>query len=447
MTKQNKELFQPYTFRNGITVPNRIAMAPMTTWASNDDYTISADEVTHYAARIKGIGLVITGCTRVTLNGIGFTHEYASYDDSFLPSLKKLAAVAKSGGAPAILQIYHAGNKAIAGLIPGGDVVSASAIEVGPMSFVKGQIIPRQLIDDEVIDIIKAFGQATRRAIEASFDGVEIHGAHGFLLQNFFSPIYNQRNDDWGGSAEKRMRFPLEVVKEIQEVIEEYAGRPFLLGYRISPEEQQTESYKLKDIYPFIDELIKLEIDYLHASLSNVLDSKPIGLTEGKTIAELLLEYVNNRVPVIAFTFDTNHFKGRYKERQFMQGKLYHEGLGVSRDERQGRREANLLNYKFYNAPHAALLFMPSVGDNVQIAADIGMYAQTFLLSLTAHGLEGVPQTILGFFADIIREHLAIPDELKMMFGISFGYGDKEGNGYGIKMARSPIEENVTFHN
>ena len=275
-------------------------MAPMTTWASNDDYTISDDEVNHYKARVKGIGLVITGCTRVTANGIGFTHEYASYDDSFLPSLKRLAAAAKSDGAPAILQIYHAGNKAIPELIPGGDVVSASAIEVSPMPFVKGDKIPRELTHDEILDIIKAFGQATRRAIEAGFDGVELHGAHGFLLQNFFSPLYNQRTDDWGGSAEARMRFPLEVVKEVQEIIHEYADRPFLLGYRISPEEPQPESYKLQDIYPLIDELINLEVDYLHASLFNVLDSKPMGTTEGKTIAELIVEYVAERVPVIA---------------------------------------------------------------------------------------------------------------------------------------------------
>src|ERR1700712_3757836 len=212
MTKPNKELFQPYTFKKGITVNNRIAMAPMTTWASNDDYTISDEEVKHYKARVKDIGLVITGCSRVTQNGIGFTHEYASYDDVFLPSLRKLAAAAKSDGAPAIMQIYHAGNKAISELIPGGDVVSASAIEVGPLPFVHGAVIPRSLTHDEIIGIIKAFGQATRRAIEAGFDGVELHGAYGFLLQNFFSPLYNHRTDDWGGTAGNRMRFPLEVV-------------------------------------------------------------------------------------------------------------------------------------------------------------------------------------------------------------------------------------------
>ncbi|MEJ6979998.1 NADH:flavin oxidoreductase [Pedobacter sp. P351] len=198
------------------------------------------------------------------------------------------------------MQIYHAGNKAVADLIPGGEVVSASAVEVGPMPFVKSETIPRALSNDEILDIIKAFGDTVRRAIEAGFDGVELHGAHGFLLQNFFSPLYNQRSDNWGGSAENRMRFPLEVVKEIRNVINENADRPFLLGYRISPEEPQPESYKINDIYPLIDALVEAGVDYVHASLVNVLESKPIGAEEGKTIAELILAHVDGRVPVIA---------------------------------------------------------------------------------------------------------------------------------------------------
>lgn len=212
-------------------------MAPMTTWASNDDYTISDDEVRHYKARVSGVGLVITGCTRVTPSGIGFPHEYAAYDDSFIPSLKKLAVAAKKDGARAILQIYHAGNKANPGLIPNADQVSASAVATGPQLFV-----------------------------------------NGFLLQ----------------------KFPLEVVREVQRVISEHAKSPFLLGYRISPEEPQPEGYKMEDIYPLLDKLIESKVDYIHASLFNVLESKPIGATEGKTIAELILNYVAHRIPVIA---------------------------------------------------------------------------------------------------------------------------------------------------
>lgn len=276
-------------------------MAPMTTWASNEDYTVSDDELKYYSARASGPGLVITGCTRVTDNGIGFTHEFASSSDSFLPGLKKLATVAKSGGAPAILQIYHAGNKAIAELINNGDVVSASAVSIGTAPFVNGTaIMPRALGHQEILDVIEAFGKTTRRAIEAGFDGVELHGAHGFLLQNFFSPIYNTRNDQWGGSAQKRMNFPLEVVREVKTVIDKYADKPFVLGYRISPEELQEEGYKVEDTYPLIDELIELKIDYLHASLTNVIESRPVGEKIEKTLASHLIEHVNGRIPIIA---------------------------------------------------------------------------------------------------------------------------------------------------
>jgi 2,4-dienoyl-CoA reductase (NADPH2) len=300
MDTRETTICQSFTFKNGITLRNRVAMAPMTTWASNDDYTISDDEVRHYRSRANRVGLVITGCSRVAPNGIGFTHEFASYNDSFLPSLSKLAKAAKSGGAPAILQLYHAGNKAIPELIPGGDVVSASAIEVGPMSFVNSQAIPHALTHEEILALIEAFGQATRRAIESGFDGVELHGAHGFLLQNFFSPLYNQRTDQWGGSARNRMQFPLAVVREVQRVVREHAQRPFLVGYRISPEEPQPESYKLPDVYPLIDALIDLNVDYLHASLANILDSRPIGRSDEKTSAELIVDHVDDRIPVIA---------------------------------------------------------------------------------------------------------------------------------------------------
>ncbi|MBM7420416.1 MULTISPECIES: hypothetical protein [Chryseobacterium] len=233
MNKYNK-LFSPLSFDKGISLKNRLVMAPMTTWASNEDFTISDEEVEYYHKRVNGVGLVITGCTHVTANGIGFTHEFAGYDDTFLPSLKKLAKAAKSGGAPAILQMFHAGNKAIPGLIPNGEVVSASAVSSGPVLLSEKENLPKELNENEILEIIKAFGETTRRAIEAGFNGVEIHGAHGFLLQNFISPFFNKRNDQWGGSLENRIRLSLEIVREVKKVVSEYADRPFLIGYRIS---------------------------------------------------------------------------------------------------------------------------------------------------------------------------------------------------------------------
>jgi 2,4-dienoyl-CoA reductase-like NADH-dependent reductase (Old Yellow Enzyme family) len=299
MNTKTGQLFEPFTFKNGIETKNRIAMAPMTTWASNDDYTIADDEIKHYEARSGNVGLVITGCTRIMANGIGFPNEYASYDDSFLPGLEKLAATSKRGGNPAILQIYHAGNKAVLDLIPDGIPVSASAVALAPSMFYAGGTVSRELTHEEILEIIKAFGETTHRAIKAGFDGIELHGAHGFLLQNFFSPYYNQRTDYWGGSAEKRMNFAVEVIREIQDVIRRYADRPFLIGFRISPEEP--ESYRVKDTFPLIDTLIDSGIDYLHVSLANLLSQKSVDDENGdSTILKLIIDHVDKRIPVIS---------------------------------------------------------------------------------------------------------------------------------------------------
>ncbi|SDK42165.1 2,4-dienoyl-CoA reductase [Paenibacillus sp. OK060] len=299
MNTNYKNLFASFTFKNGITLRNRVVMAPMTTWASNDDYTISDDEVKYYKRRVKGVGLVITGCTHVQPNGIGFTNEFAAYDDRFIPSLRKLADAAKSGGAPVVLQIFHAGNKALPDLTPNGDVVSSSAVETEATGFAPS-VMPRELSHDEILEVIHAFGETTRRAIEAGFDGVEIHGAHGFLLQNFFSPFFNRREDQWGGSLENRLRISLAVIKEMKNVIENHATEPFILGYRISPDEHQEGGLRMKDSYVLIDRLIEAGVDYVHASLADALSSKPVDSQDKKTYLELIVEHVNSRVPVLA---------------------------------------------------------------------------------------------------------------------------------------------------
>lgn len=299
MNKYSK-LFVPLVFGNGMSLKNRIVMSPMTTWASNEDFTISDEEVEYYQKRVNGVGLVITGCTHITANGIGFTHEFAGYDNTFLPSLKKLADAAKSGGAPAILQMFHAGNKAISGLIPNGEVVSSSAVSSGTILLSDKENIPKELSENEILEIIKAFGETTRRAIEAGFDGVEIHGAHGFLLQNFISPFFNKRNDKWGGALENRLRLSLEVLREVKRVVSEYANAPFLVGYRISPEEMPQKTYGLPETFVLMDKLITEQIDYLHFSLFDAVHQKPIDSEHSEEpISVVLNNYVNNRVPVL----------------------------------------------------------------------------------------------------------------------------------------------------
>ncbi|ANV25516.1 nitroreductase [Agrobacterium pusense] len=146
------------------------------------------------------------------------------------------------------------------------------------------------------------------------------------------------------------------------------------------------------------------------------------------------------------FSFDLADFDGVYRQRARDQGAAYYQAIGVSREAKEDRRTAARYNLSFFGAPHVALLFMPQVGDNVRVAGDLGMYAQTFLLALTAHGLGGIPQTMLGMYADTIRDVLGIDQSSKMLFGISFGYPDATHAANTYRIGKAPIEESVTFH-
>ncbi|MFC5458936.1 nitroreductase [Massilia niabensis] len=146
------------------------------------------------------------------------------------------------------------------------------------------------------------------------------------------------------------------------------------------------------------------------------------------------------------FSFDLRDFHGVYSQRAKDQGAAYYQAIGVAREATEDRRTAARLNLDFFGAPHVALLFMPAFGDNVRAAGDMGMYGQTFLLSLTAHGLGGIPQTMLGFYAETIREVLGIDPSMKMLFGISFGYPDTASAANAYRIEKAPVEESVIFH-
>ncbi|WP_421617629.1 NADH-dependent flavin oxidoreductase [Brevibacillus sp. TJ4] len=296
MNAKYQPLFQPFTFRSGTTVQNRIVMAPMTNFSSNPDDTVSKAEVRYYARRSKGPGMVITACTYVTADGKGFPGEFAGHSDEIIPSLRELASAIKAKGAKAILQIFHGGRECPPELVPDGRIVSASAVA----SERAGAKVPEALSEEEVRHIIRAFGETTRRAIEAGYDGVEIHGANGYLIQQFFSPHSNRRDDHWGGSLEKRMNFPLAIVDEVKRVVAEHAKEPFVIGYRFSPEEPTTPGIAMEDTLALVDVLANKELDYLHVSLQDFWSApRSRAVDAGKKRVELLLEAIANRVPLI----------------------------------------------------------------------------------------------------------------------------------------------------
>lgn len=302
MNKNDQHLLSPYTFANGVELKNRIVMAPMTNFSSNPDGTVTEAEVNYYARRSKGVSMVITACTYVTPNGKGFHGEFGGDSDEMIPSLKQLAKGIKEQGAKAVLQMFHGGRMCPPELVPNGEIVSASDIpaEKGGASTGEPAVKPRALTESEVEELIHAFGETTRRAIEAGFDGVEIHGANGYLIQQFFSPHSNCREDRFGGSLEKRMIFPLAVVDKVKNVVKEHAQSPFIVGYRFSPEEPETPGITMADTLALVDALADKDLDYLHVSLTEFFSTARRGVDDvNKTRIEYLLETINNRVPLI----------------------------------------------------------------------------------------------------------------------------------------------------
>lgn len=178
-----------------------------------------------------------------------------------LPSLRAAADAIHAQGAKAVLQIHHGGRMCPSALL-GHAPLSASAVPAER----PGADIPRAMTEEEILSSIDAFAASTRRAIAADYDGVEIHGANTYLLQQFFSPHSNRRDDDWGGTLQKRLRFPLAVGDAVLAAAAE-AKRPFAVGYRFSPEEIEQPGITLDDTMLLVDALAQRPFDWLHVSL------------------------------------------------------------------------------------------------------------------------------------------------------------------------------------
>lgn len=296
MNNNYPSIFKPFKLPSGIELKNRILMAPMTTSASTPHGDLTEEELIYYARRAKGgIGAVITSCAHVELLGVGFENSMGVESDARIPSLTKLANTIKENGAKAILQIFHAGRMTNSTLLKGEKPVSASTIP----SLRQNAETPREMSNDEIETTIKAFGEATRRAIEAGFDGVEIHGANTFLIQQFFSPHSNRRTDKWGGSVEKRMAFPLAVVESVKKAVKNHAKEPFIVGYRLSPEEREQPGITMDDTIKLVKVLATKELDYIHASVGNSFGGSLRNSEDTVSRVQLIQETVGNEVPVM----------------------------------------------------------------------------------------------------------------------------------------------------
>ena len=372
MTKYS--FLQPYTFENkNITLKNRVVIPPMTERMSFEDGTVTSDETAYYAQHTGGAGMFITAVANVNSLGKGFEGELSIADDRFLPGLSDLASSIKKNGTKAIIQIFSAGRMSSTAILRGKQPVSASAI---PAVRADSET-PRELSEEEVEQTIKDFGAATKRAIEAGFDGIELHGANTYLLQQFFSPHSNRRTDKWGGSLEKRMKFPLAVIKEATKVIEKYATKPFLLGYRISPEELEEPGITLDDTLQFIDQLKQTKIDYLHVSQSDVWRTPLRDENSRQIVNEALKKRISNAFPMIVVGNLKTPADAEKASESFDLVALGHESLWEPKwVQKITNNEESAIRYSIAKSDLADLGIKPSFMD--QIADTMGGYANMF---------------------------------------------------------------------
>ena len=256
-------LFEKATLPNGSTLNNRFALAPMVVFDGDDEGYVTKESDAFMQRRNDVGGLLIGGANAVSKIGIGEQGQLALYDDPFIESQKEYVKGMKAKGNKAIVQLQNAGREAHYGQRKYGKAFGPSTVDFPFLDYPV-----TEMTEGDILQVIDDFGQATRRAIEIGYDGVEVHGANHYLLQQFFSSYSNIREDKWGKTLENRMRFPLAVLKEVKETVKKYGSSDFIIGYRISPEEihGQNIGYTIDDALKLVEEVVACGVDYFHVS-------------------------------------------------------------------------------------------------------------------------------------------------------------------------------------
>jgi len=287
--------YKPYKFKNGVIMRNHFALAPMTTYSSNDDLTLSEEEENYYYLRSKNLGMIITAAAAVSKNAQAFDHQISVRDERYSDSMKRLRKAIKKGGALSVLQIHHGGRMNVPDMYPNQDIVAPSSVKANR----DYAATPRALKTSEVYDAIDDFINAAKLAMKVGFDGVEIHGANTYLLQQFFSPHSNQRDDEFGGNLQKRMLFAKLIVEGILHAKKEANKPNFLVGYRFSPEELEDPGIAIDDTLELVDVLADYPLDYLHVSLGKYNQTSSRNKNDKEKIATKLLRVINQRIPLM----------------------------------------------------------------------------------------------------------------------------------------------------
>lgn len=310
-----KNLKDRIKLNNGVTINNRIMMAPMTTKGANWEGYINKNDLNFFGNRSKAAALIVVGATSVSKYGEKFPFQMSLYDNSFVEGFSQLAQVIQKDGNKAIVQLYHGGVNSLVSFQKHGKVYGPSKLDFHHLEYKV-----TELTTEDVWTLIKMYGEATKRVIEAGFDGVEIHGAYSHLIQQFFSPYSNKRQDFFGGNIENRMNFAIEIVKEVKKVKSRYASKDFIIGYRLTEEERHRSEngYTIEETLKLIDVLADMNLDYIQTTDSlfskdiyNLIKKRTIYITTPHTFSakdtEHALEYADMvslaRAPLIEVAF------------------------------------------------------------------------------------------------------------------------------------------------
>lgn len=276
--KSVAKLFKPLKLR-GITLQNRIMLSPLCQYSADDGhYTMW--HITHMGGIVqRGPGIACVEATSVTPQGRITPQDMGLWKDSQIENLAKVVEFAHSQGQHMMIQLGHAGRKAstVAPWLSGGDVAGKDlggwpddVYAPSAIAWNEKHAQPKAMSLDDIEEFKKAFNASVKRALKAGFDAIEIHGAHGYLLHEFVSPVSNQRTDKYGGSFENRTRLIMELVKETRETI----PKDMPLFYRISatdwleevPKDQVPESWTNKDSIKLAGMLADAGVDLLDVS-------------------------------------------------------------------------------------------------------------------------------------------------------------------------------------
>ncbi|HUT75103.1 MAG TPA: NADH:flavin oxidoreductase [Armatimonadota bacterium] len=260
-------LFDPIDLHPSLRLKNRVVMPPMLRNHAGADGVVTQEVIQHYVARADGgVGLIIVEATYVREDGKLSPRQLGISKDTHIEPLSRLAGAIREHGAAAAIQIHHAGGVADPKTIGGHGVAPSADAFPGPDG-------PRELTTAEAHQLAALFGAAAGRARAAGFDAVELHGAHGFLVNQFLSPATNHRHDQYGGGPDGRLRFALECVQAMREA----AGNDYPIIVRISAIEERPNGLTLEDSCQIARALESAGACAIHvsASLSSPRDYEP----------------------------------------------------------------------------------------------------------------------------------------------------------------------------